>query len=359
MSTNKNAVIRYKYIDELLSKNRGYTRREIFEKCNEQLRLDGYSPVNKRTIEGDIVDLSQAPFSMEIEELEGRKLRYQDPTRCLFARQFSKEEKQLLREVINVLGQVSGLESFSWIDDLQRKLNDKGPLAPMMRQQPTQDPKVISFSTNEDYAGLEHLKPLFSHIVNKHVVEVTYSPFDKPEMQFRLFPYQLKQYNDRWYLLGTPVGNEEHPYDPSQVWNLALDRIQKVEQVGGIDFIPCQEDLEERYEEIIGVTLKSTPVTEILLAVDSSYVPYLDTKPLHGSQVKCRAEKQQELHAKYPQFDAHTFYRIEVRPNRELFNHLLSRGKDIALVEPADLRQQMVDELTQSLEKLKSLSCEN
>lgn len=360
MPENKNAVIRYKYLDDMLrDKHNKYTRRRLYEKCNELLRNDGYREVSKRTIENDIVDLQNAPFSMEIEESDDHIIRYADQTTGLFARPFSKEEKQLLREVINTLGQVSGLENFTWVDDLQRKLNEN-PLGRMHMNRPEeQTRKILSFSTNEDYKGLSYLKPLFTHIVNKNVVEILYEPFDKPEQKIQLYPYLLKQYNDRWYLIGAPLENTEHPVQNPFCYNLALDRIKRVTVVPGVAFVECEEDLEERYEDIIGITLfNHQPLTDVILAVKDSYRNYMDTKPIHGSQTKLSPDRQRQLHEQYRNMEGHTFYRITVKPNYELKQSVFRNGGNMILVEPRSLREEMMAELSESLEKLKNMTCE-
>ena len=46
MSVNKNAVIRYMYLDQMLAdRHHYYTRAELTDKCNDKLRADGFSEV--------------------------------------------------------------------------------------------------------------------------------------------------------------------------------------------------------------------------------------------------------------------------------------------------------------------------
>ncbi len=46
----------------------------------------------------------------------------------------------------------------------------------------------------------------------------------KPK-QYTVHPYQLKQFNDRWFLLCTPVADEFYPFDPEFIATFPLDRI--------------------------------------------------------------------------------------------------------------------------------------
>ena len=68
MPANKNAVIRYKFLDDLLSDRlHYYSMEELTEKVNERLEDLGYSPVVSRTLEKDLVFLQERPFCIPLE----------------------------------------------------------------------------------------------------------------------------------------------------------------------------------------------------------------------------------------------------------------------------------------------------
>ena len=57
MPANKNAVIRYKYLDELLSdKHHYYDIHELTAKCNARLERDGYLPVRLKYQTSQVLD---------------------------------------------------------------------------------------------------------------------------------------------------------------------------------------------------------------------------------------------------------------------------------------------------------------
>ena len=69
MPTNKNAFIRYKYLDRLLSdRHHYYDMNALTEKVNDMMERDmlGMS-VGVRTIQKDILALQLAPFSAPID----------------------------------------------------------------------------------------------------------------------------------------------------------------------------------------------------------------------------------------------------------------------------------------------------
>lgn len=375
MPSNKNAVIRYMYLDQMLSdRYNKYTCEELLKKVNERLEFAGYPTIGgdrgdyeryiksgKRVIQLDLQTLQESPFNMEIdnsEKLYGVPVyRYADQTRSLFSKPLSDDEKRLLQEVLNTLGQFAGLDSFEWMNDLQEKLNDKRAFGRVEYDKEMPAPrKIISFSSNDYLKGKGYLGMLFALISNKKVVDVGYEPFGEAPRTIRLYPYLLKQYNDRWYLIGTPLATEEFPYRKDFYVNLPLDRMNGVTAVDGVDYVDCDEYFEERYEDIVGITwIKEEKQREILLAVKDSYTGYVDTKPLHSSQIRFPAAKQKELHDKYGAFDGYTFYSINVKPNRELYNTIYRNGENIILISPARIRERMIRELTASLERLKSI----
>lgn len=375
MPTNKNAVIRYMYLDQMLSdRYNKYTCEDLLKKVNERLELAGYTTIGgdqsnydryiksgKRLIQIDIQALQDSPFNMVIdssEKLYGSPVyRYADQTQSLFSKPLSDDEKRLLQEVLNTLGQFSGLESFEWLNDLQEKLNDNRAFGRSEYDKDMLVPrKIISFSSNDYLKGKDYLGTLFALISNKKVVDVEYEPFGEAPRTIRLYPYLLKQYNDRWYLIGTPLATPEFPYRKDFYVNLPLDRMNGVTAVDGVDYIDCNEYFEERYEDIVGITwLKEEEITEILLAIKNTYIGYVDTKPLHGSQTRLSADRQVELHDKYGDFGDYTFYTLTLKPNRELYNTIYRNGEDIILISPSRIREQMIREMTNTLRRLKNV----
>ena len=321
MSVNKNAVIRYMYLDQMLAdRHHYYTRAELTDKCNDKLRADGFSEVTKRTIEMDLVALQDAPFSMDIIEdsdiIAGKRIvRYADQSQSLFAKPMTLEEKRLLAEVLNTLGQFSGLDNFSWLEDLQSKLNDSKSFGRgVYNLDNLNNEKIISFSTNDYLRNKESLGWFFSAIANKKVVSVVYRKFNTSEpVTHIVYPYHLKQYNDGWYLICNHYGSDEYPYNPDFLMNLPLDRIEEYEEVPDIKYIDCSIDIAERYEDIVGI----------------------DTKPLHSSQIKLSFDEQEAMRNQYRQYEAWTFYTIECIPDDyELPRLLMSYGSNLMVMKP-------------------------
>lgn len=367
MAVNKNAVIRYMYLDQMLSdRNHYYTRAELTDKCNEKLREDGFGEVTKRTIEMDLIALQDAPFSMDIIEdnevfCGKRVIRYADQSQSLFAKPMTIEEKRLLSEVLNTLGQFSGLDNFTWLEDLQSKLNDPKSFGRgSYNLDSVNNEKIISFSSNEYLKNKESLGWFFSAIANKKVVSLVYRKFSTSEpVSHIVYPYHLKQYNDRWYLICNHYGSNEYPYNPNFLMNLPLDRIEEYKEVPEIKYIDCSIDIAERYDDVVGITYHSErKLQKILISVAPDTCPYIDTKPLHSSQIKLPSDEQELLRNEYNQFKTWTFYSIECIPDDyELPRLLMSFGSNMMVIKPKQLVTQIKEHLRKQVQNY-TLLCE-
>ena len=122
MPTNKNALTRYKYLDELLSdRHHYYDIHDLTDKTNEMLCSEGLREVTQRCIEKDLVEL-EGLFSAPIERFykNGKHcISYEKYSFSIFSQAMSREEVNLLREVLSTIGQFDGLDNFRWLDDFK------------------------------------------------------------------------------------------------------------------------------------------------------------------------------------------------------------------------------------------------
>lgn len=320
MPTNKNAFIRYKYLDRLLSdRHHYYDMNALTEKVNDMMERDmlGMS-VGVRTIQKDILALQLAPFSAPIDfkKINGKNVyRYTDPTFSIFSQELSREERNLLREVLSTIGQFDGLDNFTWLEKFKIGLGLEE------RRQ------IISFSNNPYLKNSNLLGSLFDCISNEVVIRLSYHTFnDSTIRSIEFHPYLLKQYNDRWYLLGIADSD-------MKILHFALDRIDKVEPLPEKKYIECTEDLHERFYDIVGVTLyEDRPVEHILCWVSDTSKGYVDTKPIHGSYTPIKGEDDEQLRKEYPQLQGGMFFTLDCISNFELIRELCSYGKDLIVL---------------------------
>ena len=337
MPTNKNALVRYRQLDRLLSDHHHYYDiHDLTEKVNDLLEFDGFSPVTQRCIEKDLIDM-QGLFSAPIEhEKKNSKncIFYWNRSFTIFSQEMSREERNLLREVLSTIGQFNGLDNFKWLDDFKIGLGLEE------RRQ------IISFSNNPFLQNSNLLGTLFDQISNEVVIKLSYHTFTDPTIRSIVFhPYLLKQYNDRWFLLG--AADSDH-----KILTFALDRIDEVEPLPEKKYAECPEELQERFENIVGVTLYEERKCEhILCWVNDSSKGYVDTKPMHESYTPYKGEKEIELHNQYPQLEGGLFFSIDCIPNFELIRELCSFGSNLVVLTPDTIRSEIRNRLQEHLEQ--------
>ena len=327
----KNAIMRYKILDSLLSnRNRYYSISELLEKVNEALELDGMEPVSRRCIEKDLNTLECAPYEAVIERVwyHGKKcIRYAEEGFSIFTKKLTEEEENLLSEVLNTIGQFDGLDTFEWLDSLKKRLDIK------------EHRRIIQFDSNPYFEGRNLIGSLFTAISNKQVLALKYHTFKDPQVkEVVVYPYLLKEYNNRWFLI---VGVED-----GTILNFALDRIDDFKPMPHIDYIEPDEDLESRFDDIVGVTLfKDKPTEDILLWVNEEGFQYVKTKPLHGSQRDVKGEEDKTMREKYPALQGGRFFRLQCILNYEIEQLLMSKMNQLVVLEPATLKDSLINRI--------------
>lgn len=344
MPKNKNALTRYKILDELLSNRyHNYSLDDLTEEvCN---RLSEIEPdtdgVSRRTIEKDIEYLEyKGPFTgVDIEryyignEKNGRKkmcLRYANPNFSIFSKPLTTDEEYLLKEVISLLGQFDGLPNLDGLEGLRLGLGVKH-----------NDRRIISFTKNPlEKSNL--FGRLFTTISEKQVVELHYHKFSEPdnEKKIIIYPYLLKEYNRRWYLFGSAESD-------LKLLVFALDRIDDIVPLPSHKYVDYDGDINERFEDIVGITLfDNSPLYKIIFWTSDAAKDYVETKPLHESQRTLNDSTVSELRLKYSEFQGGKFFRIDCKENYELIRLLSSFGKDLIVLEPTDIQDKIWERLT-------------
>jgi len=178
---------------------------------------------------------------------------------------------------------------------------------------------LVSFQNNPDLKGIQLFGRLLQAIATKRVLRISYTPFGKDTYTERIYPYHLKQFNDRWYLIAQAIGYDSYGH-------YALDRIDSFEEIA-LPYKETDVDFDEYFNDVIGVTVPEDSEQEnVLIKVDNNRYNYIRTKPLHPSQDIIE------------EADDYTIISITVKINRELISLLLSFGEDIEILSPATLR---------------------
>ena len=323
MSITKNALIRYQTLDRCFrNPGKRYYLNDLLEECNKALHeLDPTSSgIARRQLYDDLnfMESSQG-WSVPLERIkDGRKkyFRYEDQNFSINNQPINELEAEQLKAAMQIMQRFKGLPQFNWINEILPKIDKAFNFS-------DNTAGILSFDSNQYVRGLEFIDPLFKAILYTKTVKILYQSFKNPLPVSIIFsPYYLKEYNNRWFVYGK---NTEY----ENVVNLALDRLITVEEFDGT-YEPTDINFEEYFEDSLGVTFRAGDDTEIIkLKVDKSLWPYIETKPIHGSQKVIKRN------------DEFVEIQLDLIINYELESQILHFGEKLEVLEPIGFRKKI------------------
>ena len=339
MSTNKHATIRYHALDRCFSNfGRRYYIEDLIDACSKAIyEYTGIqNGVKRRQIFDDMCFMeSEQGWSVPlVRHRDGKRVfyRYEDPGFTIEKKPITTQELETVKDVLLMLNRFRGIPDFKWIDELNARIDSIWDINQSY-------PSIISFEENPYLRGIEFFSGVFNALKYNRVLEITYKGFRQEEPEsFRFHPYYLKQYNSRWFLFGL---NDKQ----GAISNLAIDRILSLEEKSD-HFIPNSEiDFDEFFDDVIGVTIpQNTEPEKILLNVSSALWPYVDNKPLHGSQ-KIVAKND----------DGSVSIELFLIVNYEFISQIFSYSNELLVLKPDHLVIRIKNKIDSMLEQYKEV----
>jgi len=238
----------------------------------------------------------------------------------------SKKDVQNISVAIKMLKTYKGLHFFREVEGLINKLEKNVHLQTYEEVQ-----KIISFEQIPASTGQELINPLMEAILDKQVIRLSYKKFtSKEEKRYTLHPYFLKEYRNRWYILGW-YENENY------IKTFALDRITGFDVVLEQDYLEIHRPNPDLYfKNTIGITLNGSAPEVIELKFVKTKAPYIKSQPLHESQ---------EIVEETEDF---LTVRLQLTLNYELENLILGFSDEVEILKPAILREKIMKRVFKS-----------
>ena len=190
--------------------------------------------------------------------------------------------------------------------------------------------QYISFGNNTQNKGIEFIDEVLKAIVDKRQLAITYQAFYEPQpRRYIVNPLFIREYQNRWYVIIEPIKEKEHP-------TFAFDRIQKLEVLNKTYKI--KETSKKQFDNTIGITF-SDKVEKVVLWFNAWQANYIKTLPLHQSQEIIQEDKNGITIA------------LKVNVNFELEQMIKSYGSAIKVIEPAYLKQQVLNDFKKSIQQ--------
>jgi predicted DNA-binding transcriptional regulator YafY len=192
-------------------------------------------------------------------------------------------------------------------------------------------------SSLTSYKGINYIKDLLFALSNHQVITISYQKHQEDvAKEHKLHPYLLKEYEKQWYLIAQPAKGGRLKY-------FGIDRIKDMVTTNKT-FKPKKKlKPRDEFDDIIGIWNPQNEKKEkFVLSFNPTQGNYIKSSPIHPSQ-DIEFENGDE-----------TRISLVVKPNPELYQHILKWLPDVKVIEPAWLVDEMKGILNKSLDMYKT-----
>lgn len=318
MPVNKSAMVRYRIIDGCLknSMHRYPSIEYIRDKISDKLGTE----ISVSMLHKDLAAM-RTEFNAPIaNDKQHGGYYYTDENFSIQAIPLTKEEIAALDYSTALLQQIKGSKMFQQFENAINKLIEGYRISKITGEETTRFLQIEEPLRQTDSQWLE---TILEAIVHRNVLNIEYHPFGREHKEHLVSPYLLKEYHNRWYLIG-------HSERAKNILVMALDRIKQIQAsdtayVFATDFKP-----EDFFRYSFGITQRhDEEPQQVVLSFTPQQAQYILTQPLHHSQQVIK-ETNDEIQVAYLVYVSH-----------ELIMTILSYGANVKVLKPISLRNQV------------------
>ncbi|MHC5310527.1 helix-turn-helix transcriptional regulator [Myroides sp. LJL116] len=170
--------------------------------------------------------------------------------------------------------------------------------------------------------GTKYFELIAKCIKDSHALSFTLDSYWQDSSDRKCVPIAIKEAKGRFYLIG-------YDLDKKAIRNYALDRMHNVAIIQEVQQ-PIDFDVYKHYKDAIGIETYGE-LQKIVLRFDISQYKYLESLPIHSSQVIL------DICANGYEFDVELF----VYPTHELKMEILKYGSNCQVIQPLALREEI------------------
>jgi predicted DNA-binding transcriptional regulator YafY len=329
----KSALNRYNVIDGCLNnKMKPFpSLQDLAIACSKKIRQG----ISESTIEKDLREMKKPyPLGYDAPIIYNKiKKGY-----CYAEEGFSISELQLedkewdgLRYAANLLHQYVDVPIFKNFKQAIEKINTRFNL--LIDSEEKGFEKFVQFESGNATTGYHWIETIYDALRSRWKLTIQYENIYKKEIkQHTVVPGLLKEHRNKWYLIGWVEERKDY-------LTFALDRIHditttEIKQKHRLDF-----DADQFLKYSVGIMENDSKPQKVVLQIKAPYHKLIQLEPIHHSQRTISENKE--------------FIKIEilVHVNHELCNHLLSMGSYCKVIQPASLKNQMIQSLRDTLKE--------
>lgn len=219
-------------------------------------------------------------------------------------------------------------------DEYNRKLLESFQVSNAVNMHPEFSEHVF-FETRKP-SGIDHFYNLYFAIRNRRIITFKHYKYkDGVKSERKVYPLALKENKGRWYLIAVEAEKDE-------IKSFGLDRIFYLEVLTSKFRGKHASKLKKHYENcfgVIGLGSSEQKPKKIVLKTTREQGQYIKSYPLHTSQSIIQEDTSGFV------------FELLLYPTYDFMQELLSYGKEIKVLEPQCLIDNIKDHLVESLKK--------
>lgn len=332
MPANKEAYIRYRIIDAALrNKQKPFPNlAELADKCEEILG----KTFSESTIQKDIYAMrfdEGLGFEAPIEYSKAHKgYLYTDDNYSISKIPLKEDDLMAIEFAAGILKQFNGTGILGRFEEAIGKIMETVNISRAAGE--SNFNKIIQVEDHPTGMDQSLLELFTSAIIHHQVVQFDYHSFTSgKKSQKTLHPYLLREYRNRWYVIGWSAGDKA-------LRTFGLERMLKTEIVKEKFHLEKSFDPENYFKHSFGITVDKMIPETIELKFSGHDALYVKTQALHATQ-KIVRETSDEL-----------IISLYVIPSPELRMAIRSYGSEVEVIKPQWLRDEMIAGLEKSLQ---------
>lgn len=190
---------------------------------------------------------------------------------------------------------------------------------------------LIEFEHEGLQKGTEHLAKLVEALKEKKILKIRHRKFGKSDsLQYELQPVFLKQYQGRWYIIGT-LSNS------AKLRVFALDRIETVQKSTERFKSDKIKNPKEFFDNYVGVSFIEHKPEPAQLWVSNHQAEYFRTLPLHLSQTEIRSDQNG------------TVFGYHLVPTYEFIQLILKEHFHLKVLRPEWLKEEIIERIKRTI----------
>ena len=317
MANSKHAHIRYNILDNCF-RRKSFDFDTLHKYLNEKIaEIFPGEGVSVKTLRDDIKLFRNKKNGFGAPLPSGRKYKYENSEFSIAKRPLLENEKYLIESAQHLLERFENHPKYDKLSEALIRFQDG--------EESEDKTSILFYDHNEEYRGINLLKPIYHAIKNKKVLQIKYKAFHSTKIfNYEFHPYALKQYNRRWFVFGY------NKTENSNYWIIPLDeRLNEFKILEDVNYIKSKINWFDYFRSMVGVTNNNSDKEKIILKFYNGREKYFKSKPFFPD---------------YEEFFEHEKYDqiwFESIINQELIQQILSYGSDVEVLEPKKLKNEL------------------